>query len=179
MSTADLLTDAELLIDGGVTYAALILFGTHRALGRHLAQAEVVFEYRSSEASIPHQQRKEHRAGFFLWFNELWQTIDLRNDVQDFFEGPYRREVRTFNEVVVREAILNAVSHRDYRAPGSVFVRQFPRKLEVVSPGGFPPGVTPENVLYRHLPRNRRVARRVARTMRLGRACRPRDEPDV
>ena len=50
-----LLHDAEAVVDGNVTYAALILFGTRQALGRHLAQAEVVFEYRSSDASGPAQ----------------------------------------------------------------------------------------------------------------------------
>jgi len=60
-----LLHDAEALVDGNVTYAALVLFGTRKALGRHLAQAEVIFEYRSSEASGPAQQRKEYREAFF------------------------------------------------------------------------------------------------------------------
>lgn len=41
------LEDAERLRDGKVTFAALILFGTHRALGRYLPQAEIIFEYRS------------------------------------------------------------------------------------------------------------------------------------
>ncbi|MBN2494931.1 MAG: ATP-binding protein, partial [Deltaproteobacteria bacterium] len=78
LSDARLLEDAELLLDGGVTYAALVLFGSHRALGRHLAQAEVVFEYRSNEANISHQQRMEHRLGYFLFHDELWMTINLR-----------------------------------------------------------------------------------------------------
>ncbi|MFH1929589.1 MAG: ATP-binding protein [Chloroflexota bacterium] len=41
---------------------------------------------------------------------------------------------------------------------GSVFVRQFPRRLEIVSPGGFPPGITEENILWQQIPRNRRIA---------------------
>jgi len=45
-----LLADAELLVGGRVMYAALILLGTREALGRHLAQAEIIFEYRSNEA---------------------------------------------------------------------------------------------------------------------------------
>src|SRR5450759_4337273 len=71
--------------------------------------------------------------------------------------------VATFNEVVIREAILNAVSHRDYRLGGSVFIRQFARRIEIVSPGGFPPGITPENILFRQAPRNRRVAEVLAK----------------
>lgn len=76
-----LLKDAELLVDGEVTYAALVLLGTHRSLGRHLAQAEVIFEYRSSEASTPYQQRREFREGFLAFDEDLWKVIDARNEV--------------------------------------------------------------------------------------------------
>lgn len=36
-------------------------------------------------------------------------------------------DVPTFDERSIREAILTAVSHRDYRQGGNVFVRQYPR----------------------------------------------------
>ncbi len=147
LNAEQLLTDAELLVDGGVTYAALVLLGTYRALGRHLAQAEVIFEYRSSEASTPFQQRREFREGFFLFDEELWKVIDARNEVYQYEEGLFVGDIPTFDRRVVREALLNAVSHRDYRRGGSTFVRQFPGKLEVLSPGGFVPGITPENIL--------------------------------
>jgi len=158
LNAEQLLTDAELLVDGGVTYAALVLLGTHRALGRHLAQAEVIFEYRSSEASTPFQQRREFREGFFLFDEELWKVIDARNEVYQYEEGLFVGDIPAFDRRVVREALLNAASHRDYRNGGSTFVRQFPSKLEVVSPGGFTAGVTPENILWRQAPRNRRIA---------------------
>jgi len=153
-----LLHDAEAVVDGNVTYAALILFGTRQALGRHLAQAEVVFEYRSSDASGPAQQRKEYREAFFSFYDDLWNTINLRNDLQHYQDGLFIWDIPTFEERSVREAILNAVSHRDYRLGGSVFVRQYPRHLKIESPGGFPPGITLENILDRQYPRNRRIA---------------------
>ena len=155
---AQTLAAAELLVDGRLTYAALILFGTRAGLGRHLAQAEVIFEYRSSEASGPAQARDEHREGFFLFYDALWQTINLRNDKQSYQDGLFRHDIPTFDETSVREALLNAVSHRDYRLGGSTFVRQYSRRLEVVSPGGFPPGIRPENILDKQNPRNRRLA---------------------
>jgi ATP-dependent DNA helicase RecG len=158
LSDRQLLADAELLIDGGVTHAALVLFATRQAMGRFLARAEVVFEYRSSEASVAYQQREEYRRGFFLFAESLWNAINARNDVQHYQEGLFVWDIPTFAELVVREAVLNAVTHRDYRLEGSIFVRQFPRKLAVVSPGGFPPGITPQNVLWKQLPRNRRIA---------------------
>ena len=158
-----LLADAELRVDGQLNYAALILFGTHSALGKHLAQAEVIFEYRSSEGSVPFQQRIEYRQGFFSFYDALWNAITLRNDAQSYQEGLFRFEFPTFSEGVVREVILNAVGHRDYRLSGSVFVKQFPRHLEITSPGGFPPGITVENILEQQSPRNRRLAEAFAR----------------
>ena len=160
---AKVLANAELTIDGVPTYASLILFGTDKAVGRHLAQAEAVFEYRSSKASLPYQQRVEFRRGFFSWMDELWKLINLRNEVQQFREGLFKHDISTFDEDSVREAVLNAVSHRDYRDAGSIWIRQYPRLLEIESPGGFPEGITVDNLRDRQKPRNRRIAETLAR----------------
>jgi ATP-dependent DNA helicase RecG len=163
MNLRQLLNDAELAHDSKPTYAGLILLGTAEALNRHLAQAEVVFEYRSSPASIAFQQRLEFRRGFLSYLDELWGLINLRNQVQHIQEGPFVREVPSFDERVVREAVLNAVTHRDYRMPQSIFIRQYPSKLEIVGPGGFPAGITAENILERQAPRNRRISEACAK----------------
>jgi ATP-dependent DNA helicase RecG len=162
-SDVETLNNAELLVDGGVTYAALILFGSHHALGRHLAQAELVFEYRSSEASGPAADREEYREGFFAWLDLIWNKVNLRNEKQSYQDGLFRMDLLTFDEVTVREALLNAVAHRDYRLGGSIFVRQYAHRLEIVSPGGFPPGISTANVLEQQSPRNRRLAEALAR----------------
>ncbi|GHU96888.1 hypothetical protein FACS189483_01170 [Spirochaetia bacterium] len=158
-----LLRDAELLMDGKLTYAALILFGTFQALGRYLNQSEVVFEYRANNASGPAEFRKEYRQGFFIFYDELWQTIDLRNTNQHFQDGLFIWDIKTFNESAIREAILNAVSHRDYRMNGSIFVRQYPERIEMSSPGGLLPGITFDNILWAQAPRNRRLAETFAK----------------
>jgi len=157
------LANAELLLEGRISYAALILFGTRAALGRWLTQAELVFEYRSSEASGPAADREEYREGFFLWHDAIWNKINLRNDRQSYQDGLFRVELPTFDEVSVREALLNAMTHRDYRLGGSVFVRQYSQRLEVVSPGGLPTGITPANILDQQNPRNRRLAEALAK----------------
>jgi len=54
--------------------------------------------------------------------------------------------------------VLNAVSHRSYQYPGSIFIRQYSRRLEIDSPGGLPFNITPENIFDRQNPRNRRIA---------------------
>lgn len=163
LSVEQLLRDAELLLPEGLTHAALILFGTHSALGRFLAQAEVIFEYRSSMSAGPAAQRIEHRQGFFSFYERLWDIINLRNDHQHYQDGLFVLDIPAFSERTVREAILNTVSHRDYQLGGSIFIRQYPLKLVFENPGGFPVGITLENILDRQAPRNRRIAEAFAR----------------
>ncbi len=88
----------------------LILFGTRSALGRHLPQAEVIFEYRSADSAGPAQDRQEYREGFFRYHDLLWNCIDLRNDKQSYQDGFFRVDIPTFDEKIAREAILNAIS---------------------------------------------------------------------
>ena len=158
LSAKHILVDAELVDGNSVTYAALVLLGRCASFGRLLARAEVIFEYRSGEAVGPANQRISFREGFLLFYDRLWETINLRNDMQPFQDGFAMPGIPTFSEGAVREAILNAVSHRDYRLEGSVLIRQYPRRIEIVSPGGFPVGVTPQNIIDRQSPRNRRIA---------------------
>ncbi len=158
-----LLRDAELLADGVPNFAALVVMGKGESLGRLLPQVEFVYEYRSNESSISYQQRQEFRDGFLNFADTIWNLINLRNDIQQVRDGLYMSDIRTFNEVVVRECLLNAMCHRDYQSPGSVFVRQYPQRLDIVSPGGLPKGITPENIVFRQSPRNRRIAETLAR----------------
>jgi len=158
MSVPQLLEDSELSINGSLTYAALILLGNRVALGKFLSNAEVIIEYRATEGQISSSQRFEYRQGFLTFHDELWKQVNARNDVKSIREGLFRRDIPAFNEDAVREAVLNAVCHRDYRLGGSVFIKQYPARLEIISPGGFPPGITPDNVLKKQSPRNRRLA---------------------
>lgn len=162
-SNHQLLSDAGLVSDQGVTVAAIVLLGRDETVRRNLAQSEIIYEYRLSDSSIRTHQRSEFRRGFLLILDELWNLVSLRNDTFHFQDGPYRREIPAFREEVVREAVLNAVAHRDYRFPGSVFIRQFPGRLEIESPGGLPQGITQENIVWRREPRNRLIAETLER----------------
>lgn len=158
LSKEQLLFDCGAITDEGLTYAALILFGKSVSLGKFLPQTEIIFEYRSTETSGPANQREEFRIGFFACYDRIWELVNLRNDRQHYQEGFFVFDIFTFNERIVREAILNAVSHRNYQLGGSVFVRQYRDRLIIESPGGLPLGITLDNILDRQLPRNRRIS---------------------
>jgi len=158
LSTEQLMNDCGAVINGEVTYAALILFGKSASLMKHLPQSEIIFEYRSSNAAGPAQQREEFRAGFFASYDKIWNLINLRNDLQHYQDGFQVLGIPTFNERVTREALLNAVSHRSYRQSSSIFVRQYSDKLVIDSPGGLPSGITMDNILEKQSPRNHLIA---------------------
>lgn len=158
LTKEQVLRDCGAITDEGVTYAALILFGTSASLNKYLPQAEIVFEYRTQESSGPANQREEFRVGFFSCYDRIWELINLRNDKQHYQEGFFVYDISTFNERVVREAILNGVSHRNYQMGGNIFIRQYRDRLVIESPGGFPLGITLDNMLDRQAPRNRRIA---------------------
>ena len=161
LSHEQLLRDTELLQpDGALVNAALILFGTRSAVRKHMAQAELIYEFRNTPASGPADLRNEFQEGFFAWHDILWQAVNepSRNPRQTFQSGLFVRQLPSFAERPVREAILNAICHRDYLLGSSIFIRHSPTLFVVESPGGLLPQVTVDTLLDRQAPRNRRLA---------------------
>ena len=157
MRDADLLESVNLINGNLVTLAALVLMGTNKSLSSLVPQAEIIFEYRSSISSIDYQEREVYRQGMLGVLDNVWGSINKRNEVQSFQFGLIRHQIRTFAERSIREALLNAMCHRSYDDQGAVRVLQSPRQLQVISPGSFPPGVSPANILLMSKPRNRRL----------------------
>ena len=61
----------------------------------------------------------------------------------------------------IREAIVNAICHRDYRSSGNVQIRIFDTRIEIWNPGRLPEGITIESLKKQHIskPRNRNIAK--------------------
>ncbi|RLB91257.1 MAG: transcriptional regulator, partial [Deltaproteobacteria bacterium] len=154
-----MLRNVGLLSDKRLSYASLILFGRKEKIDQLLPGSEIIFEWRQHASKIPHDFRANWREPFFKIYDEVWETVNSRNLRIPFQEGLFQREVYAFNEKTIREALLNAVAHRDYTInTQSIFIKASPDAFEIESPGGFLPGITPENVLYKKKWRNRRIA---------------------
>jgi len=75
-------------------------------------------------------------------------------------EGFRRLERPEYPDIAIREALLNAIAHRDYSRVGSfIQVRLFADRLEVQSPGGLAGGLTIENILWEQYTRNPTLTR--------------------
>ncbi len=157
-SMEKVLSSIHVLSDEGINYAGLVLFAKSEKISELLPGAEIIFEWRQEE-KIGHDFRKEWRVPFFSIFDDIWATINARNIRFPFQEGFIQREVFAFNEKTIREAVLNAVTHRDYNIQSqSVFIKASPEQFLILSPGGFVKGITAENILNRSAWRNRRIA---------------------
>jgi ATP-dependent DNA helicase RecG len=82
---------------------------------------------------------------------KVTDRIQTDNPITTYRDGLFHYEYRTYPEVALREALLNAFSHADYRLASPVMVKQFKDRLELTNPGGFIAGITPENILH-HAP---------------------------
>lgn len=159
------LSDLLLIRDHKVTNAALILVGKEDTLNEKIPQAAVFLEFRKSEAMVPYTNRQEYHQPFYKMIDQLWHDIDLRNDKIDVRENSYIFNISYFNEEVIREAINNAITHRDYRRNSETVIKQYPQKMVIINIGGFPLGVTVENILrVPSTPRNRLLADVLAKT---------------
>ena len=159
------LSDLNLIKDGKVTNAALILVGKQEVLNNRLPQASVILEFRKSESLVPYTNRQVYGQPFYKMIDLLWHDIDLRNDKIDVNENSYIFNIPYFNEEVIRESINNAIAHRDYRRTSETVIKQYPQKMIIMNTGGFPLGVTIENLLrVQSTPRNRLLADVLAKT---------------
>lgn len=165
LSNRQILSDLQLITDEGVTNAAVILLGKEDFIKRVYPQASVMLEYRHSESQITFDNRISYSQPFFIMIDKLWHDIDLRNGKFQIKEGPYIFDVPYFNEEVIRESINNAITHRDYTRHSETVIKQYPQKLIVTNAGGFPHGVTIDNILtVPSTPRNRLLADVLSKT---------------
>jgi ATP-dependent DNA helicase RecG len=89
----------------------------------------------------------------------VWQEVPDFRERYELPDGLYRQNVPAFDEVVVRELLVNALVHRPYTQRGDIFLNLHPDRLEIVNPGPLPLGVTPQNVLHTTVRRNEHLAR--------------------
>lgn len=165
LSDRQALSDLKLIREDKITNAAVLLVGKEEVITSLFPNAKVMLEYRHTLPQIPFDNRQEFKGPFFLLIDRLWEAVNLRNGNYPVREGAYIFDIPFFNEDVIRESINNAFAHRDYRINSEIVIRQYPTSIAIVNAGGFPVGVTKENILtVQSTPRNRLLADVLAKT---------------
>jgi ATP-dependent DNA helicase RecG len=95
--------------------------------------------------------RERHPAPLILAFDVVWDQMLHTFPAESSIVGAQRRAVRAIPEGAMREALVNALMHRDYRQPHGLVIALAtgdpPSALKVRSPGGFPVGVQGDRLL--------------------------------
>jgi ATP-dependent DNA helicase RecG len=130
--------------DAEVSTGGLLMFGRVEALRRYLPTHEAAFQVlRSLEVEV----------NDFLPYpllrlaEEMFSRFQVRNKEEELQFGLLRVAISTYSETAFREALANALIHRDYTRRGAVYVQWSDEQLEISSPGGFPSGVRVDNLL--------------------------------
>lgn len=130
--------------DGRPLAGAVLLFGRTDSIRRLIPTHEAAFQ---AMRGLSVETNEFHTWPLFRIAEEFLTRFRARNPEQEIRFGLVRVPVPAFPEVAFREALANALIHRDYTVRGAVHVVLQDEALEVSSPGGFPRGVGVDNLL--------------------------------
>ncbi len=148
--------------DGKPTVCGLLLFSDYPQ--RWLPQSSVVFARfvgttpRGEHGFAGYTRREEITGSVPRLIEATWNLVWSEMAISAVVKGLEREETFEYPQFAVREALVNAICHRDYRLRGRrIEVRMFSDRLEVISPGGLPGFITVENIKDEHFSRNPRL----------------------
>lgn len=159
LNAEELTAALGLATDAGLTLAGVLLLGKAEVISRVIPQHEVTFLRYISPTR--YDQRSDMRGCLLSVLKEMENLISVNNRMRTVQEKGFRQlELPDLSWEVSREAVLNAMTHRDYFIRQSIQVSLYRDRLVITNPGGFIGGVKPENIL-RHPPvhRNELLAR--------------------
>jgi ATP-dependent DNA helicase RecG len=105
------------------------------------------------------KDRREFSGSLLRQLNEAYEFLDMYNHTRAEMRGLYRFDHRDYPEDALREALLNALAHRDYAFSGSTLINVFDNRIEFVSLGGLPRGISLEDIMLGlSVPRNENLA---------------------
>uniref|UniRef100_UPI003FEDDD80 RNA-binding domain-containing protein n=1 Tax=Ruminococcus bromii TaxID=40518 RepID=UPI003FEDDD80 len=142
-----------------LTVAGLLFVGKEQAINRLLTQAEVIYLHYSESNLEEYDARLDMKAPIISVIDRLSEKIQDSNRIVNVQVGLFRLEIVDFPEKVFQEALLNALSHRDYQSQGAVYVKHYPDKIVIENPGAFLDGITENNIItHPSVPRNKLIA---------------------
>lgn len=138
------------------TLAGLLILAKSEILERHVPTHEVAFQLLRGTKVVVNE--------FYRWplgrvFERMMDHLSTIVTEQEVNVGMFRVPVPSIDRRAFREALVNALTHRDYARLGQIYVRLKDDELTISSPGGFVNGVTLDNLLrVDPTPRNPRLA---------------------
>ena len=147
---------------GQPTVAGLLLFGKEPQF--FIPQSGLIYvRFAGTDPRGPgglpgYGRREEFNGALARVIESAWSILLQEMRGEAVVRGLQREDRMLYPPFAVREALVNAVCHRDYRLSGRrVEIRQFDDRLEISSPGGLPGYITLDNIVEEHFSRNPRL----------------------
>lgn len=146
LSDAELLNSLGLIKHGKITRAGLLLAGNEAAIREYIPGYSWTFLQMISDTE--YNIREDSVSALPLSVQRINELIAPFNPITTYEQGLFHYEYRTWPEIAVREALMNAFCHADFRIAGPIMVKLYPNRLEIGNNGGFIAGITPNNILH-------------------------------
>ena len=142
----ELLEALDLIKHKHLTRAGLLIAGNDNALQG--AMPGYLWTWLRMESDTRYSNRVDGRSAIPIALERLEELINTDNPITTLEHGLFHFEYRVYPEIAIREALLNALCHADYRIAGPIMIKQYPDRLEISNNGGFIAGITPKNILH-------------------------------
>lgn len=136
--------------------AGLLLLGKEDALQKHLPTHQVYFQVIDDAGEV---SRNEYfHCGLLKVISEIESRFNVYNKEKEVDSGLFRLPIPDYSPIGFREAINNALLHRDYSRNDAIYIQWYSDHIFISSPGGFPAGINIKNILvHEPKPRNTRL----------------------
>jgi ATP-dependent DNA helicase RecG len=148
----DVLNNLRVLTEEGVTNAGVLLFGKH--VPRFFLQASLscaLFQGTSKTKILDHVV---FEGSVQENYDAATSCLKSHLNTEYVIKGGPREEILELPEEALREALLNAIAHRDYRSTSNIQVNIYRDRVEVWSPGGLVSGLRLKDLGHVSRPRN-------------------------
>jgi ATP-dependent DNA helicase RecG len=146
LSDTDLLNTLGLIKRGKLTRAGLLLAGTEMAIRDQVSGYNWTFLQMNTDTD--YGIREDRANALLLAVQRIEELLVPFNPITTYEQGMFHFEYRTWPEIALREALMNAFCHADFRIAGPIMVKLYADRLEISNNGGFIAGITPNNILH-------------------------------
>jgi len=146
MSDEDLLKSIGALKDGKLSIGGLLILGNSDALAKYVPNHR--WDYRRMISSTDYSLKEGQNTAIPIGLYEIERFMAAENVTTTIEVGFLHPEFSMYPKIALREALLNAFAHRDYRIPGSVMLKHYKDKLIITNAGNFIGGISPNNILH-------------------------------
>ena len=146
------LENLHLLKDSKMTHAGAWLLADD--ITRFTLQASVTCAVFRGSSKTHILDRKEFQGNLYETYQDVMSYLQSKLNSALIPNAAGREERLELPERALREALVNAIAHRDYRSTANVQVYVFQDRVEIVTPGGLPAGMREEDLGSKSVPRN-------------------------